>query len=53
MDILSIFLYVEKQEREQSMQQIGREHDQVDEFMKLRIRAKLIEKIVNFKILIE
>lgn len=31
----------------------GREHDQVDEFMKLRIRAKLIEKIVNFKILLE
>ena len=31
----------------------GRERDQVDEFMKLRIRAKLIEKIVNFKILLE
>ena len=29
----------------------GSEHDQVDEFMRLRIRAKLIEKIVNFKIL--
>lgn len=29
----------------------GREYDQVDDFMKLRIRAKLIEKIVNFKIL--
>ena len=31
----------------------GREYDQVDDFMKLRIRAKLIEKIVNFKILLE
>ena len=29
------------------------EYDQVDDFMKLRIRAKLIEKIVNFKILLE